>query len=112
MAKPPPSLVSLADIRAAATVLTGAVAKTDIDKSRTLLALSEDERRRSVIGEAGANIVEVYHQRVFTDLPARGTALDLVVETRDRAHLRHVLDRLTSVGFVPMLKGGHGRGTA
>ncbi len=36
-----------------------------------------------VIGGAGANVVEVYHQRVFTDVPAKGTELHLVVETRD-----------------------------
>ena len=42
----------------------------------------------NILGEAGANIVEVYHQRVFCDLPAKGALLEAVIETRDRQHLR------------------------
>ena len=30
----------------------------------------------NLLGEAGANIVEVYHQRVFSDLPAKGALLE------------------------------------
>jgi threonine dehydratase len=59
-----------------------------------------------VIGEAGANIVEVYHQRVFTDLPAKGTELHLVIETRDRAHLMATLAALTGRGYDATVKGG------
>ena len=44
-----------------------------------------------IIGKAGANVVEVYHQRVFTDVPAKGTELNLVIETRDRTHLEKVV---------------------
>lgn len=58
----------------------------------------------SVIGAAGANIVEVYHQRVFTDLPAKGTELNLVVETRDRAHLEGVVSDLRAQGYVVAVK--------
>ncbi|MEL4395705.1 hypothetical protein AAEH73_22100, partial [Shewanella algae] len=49
--------------------------------------------------EAGANIVEVYHQRVFSDLPAKAALLELVIETRDRAHLEETVTRLRSVGL-------------
>ena len=59
----------------------------------------------TAIGEAGANIVEVYHQRVFTDLPAKGTELHLVVETRDRAHLDTTITALRGAGFGVTLKG-------
>lgn len=59
----------------------------------------------TAIGEAGANIVEVYHQRVFTDLPAKGTELHLVVETRDRAHLDTTITALRGAGFGVALKG-------
>ena len=41
----------------------------------------------NLLGEAGANIVEVYHQRIFSDLPAKAALLELVIETRDREHL-------------------------
>ena len=41
----------------------------------------------AVLSRVGANIVEVSHQRIFTDLPAKAVHLEIVVETRDRAHL-------------------------
>ncbi len=66
----------------------------------------ELSRVSAVLGQAGANIVEVYHQRVFTDLPARGTELNLVIETRDRSHLEGVLARLEASGYRVVVKGG------
>ena len=60
----------------------------------------------TVIGEAGANIIEVYHQRVFTDLPAKGTELHLVIETRDRAHLQAATAALKAAGYAVIVKGG------
>lgn len=53
-----------------------------------------------VIADLGANVVEVYHQRVFTDLPAKGTELHVVIETRDRAHLHAVIDGLVGADFL------------
>jgi threonine dehydratase len=58
----------------------------------------------TVIGAGGANIVEVYHQRVFTDLPAKGTELHLVIETRDREHLNAILNALRQAGYAVALK--------
>jgi len=53
----------------------------------------------NVLGENGANVVEVYHQRVFSDLPAKGALLEVVIETRDRAHLNDTVARLRAVGL-------------
>lgn len=53
----------------------------------------------TLLAEAGANIIEVSHQRTFSDLPAKGTLLELVIETRDRAHLDDVLARLGAAGL-------------
>ena len=64
----------------------------------------ELSRVSGVLGDVGANIVEVYHQRVFTDLPARGTELNLVIETRDRSHLEAVLAQLEAVGYRVIVK--------
>ena len=41
----------------------------------------------AVLSKTGANIVEVSHQRIFTDLPAKAVLLEVVIETRDRSHL-------------------------
>ena len=57
-----------------------------------------------VIGGAGANIVEVYHQRVFTDLPAKGTELNLVIETRDATHLTDTVTALEKAGYRVVVK--------
>jgi threonine dehydratase len=53
----------------------------------------------NILGEAGANIVEVYHQRTFSDLPAKGALLEVVIETRDRQHLQETVDKLKAADF-------------
>jgi threonine dehydratase len=57
-------------------------------------------RLTRVIGEAGANIIEVVHQRVFTDLPAKGTLARIVIETRDRRHLDETVASIRAAGFT------------
>ena len=56
-------------------------------------------RVAQIIGDCGANIVEVYHQRVFSDLPAKAALLEVVIETRDRAHLVETVGKLRRAGF-------------
>ena len=58
-----------------------------------------------ILGEAEANVVEVYHQRVFTDLPAKGAELHVVIETRDRGHLERVVEALIKRGYEVEAKG-------
>jgi threonine dehydratase len=48
----------------------------------------------AVLSSAGANIVEVSHQRIFTDLPAKAVVLEIVIETRDRPHLAATIEAL------------------
>jgi len=57
----------------------------------------------SLIAEAGGNIVECYHQRLFQDVPIKHAELDVVIETRDADHVREILDRLAKAGFPPRL---------
>jgi len=45
------------------------------------------------------NIVEVYHQRVFTSLPAKDAAIDVECEARDSAQLDRLADALHAEGF-------------
>lgn len=51
------------------------------------------------IGEAGGNIVEIYHHRMFYDVPLKLAELDAVVETRDAAHSNEIMQQLESIGF-------------
>jgi threonine dehydratase len=57
----------------------------------------------TLIAEAGGNIVECYHQRLFQDVPIKHAELDVVVETRDPDHVREILARLAAAGFPPRL---------
>ena len=52
-----------------------------------------------VLSKAGANIVEVSHQRIFTDLPAKAVVLEVVIETRDRSHLEATIAALRAANL-------------
>ena len=60
----------------------------------------------AVLSQAGANIVEVAHQRIFTDLPAKAVLLEVVIETRDRSHLAATIEALRAAG-LDVEVGGH-----
>lgn len=53
----------------------------------------------AIMGAAGANIVEVQHQRLFLDMPIKRADLDFVIETRNGEHVKEVLQRLHEAGF-------------
>jgi threonine dehydratase len=50
--------------------------------------------------EHKVNIVEVYHQRIFTSLPAKDAAIDVECEARDSAQLQRLSDALDQAGFI------------
>ena len=52
-----------------------------------------------VVGEAGANLVEVVHQRLFADVGARTAEVDLTVECMDAQHRDAVLAALGAAGY-------------
>ncbi len=54
----------------------------------------------TTIGQAGGNIVEIGHQRMFLDVSARSAELEVVVETIDHDHVGRVIDALAGVGLV------------
>jgi threonine dehydratase len=47
----------------------------------------------------GVNIVEIYHQRIFTALPAKDAFIDVECEARDREHLDALVAELKQAGF-------------
>jgi len=49
--------------------------------------------------EAGANIIEVNHSRIFTRLPAKDTVIEVECEARDPETIEDVVARLEAVGF-------------
>ncbi len=54
------------------------------------------------LGELGANILEVDHKRLFLDVPAKGTRLDVTVETRDRMHADEIINAMEAEGYDPV----------
>ena len=58
-------------------------------------------RIAGLLGEIGANILEVQHGRLFLDVPAKGVSLDLTVETRGPRHAEDIIARLERAGLAP-----------
>ncbi|MEA2275421.1 MAG: threonine dehydratase [Solirubrobacteraceae bacterium] len=56
-------------------------------------------RLLSLVGEAGANLVDVEHLREGLDLHVRETAVQLVLETRGRDHAEDVLRQIGDAGY-------------
>ena len=62
-------------------------------------------RLTRVIGDAAGNIVEITHQRLFLDVPVKSAEVDVVVETRSRAHIEEILAALANAGIAVRLLG-------
>ena len=56
-------------------------------------------RLLALVGEAGANLVDVEHVREGLDLHVRETAVQLVLETRGREHADDVLQQVRRAGY-------------
>ena len=56
-------------------------------------------RITAAVAEAGANIEEVHHQRAFTTLSVQNAEVELVLQTRNHAHIDAVTARLRAQGF-------------
>ena len=54
-----------------------------------------------LIGQMGANIIEVAHNRLALDVPAKGAEFDLLIETRDAQHTQEIMDALREHGYPP-----------
>jgi threonine dehydratase len=63
------------------------------DRPGTLAALL------GVVGAAGANLVEVQHQRLFVDIGARAADVDLTIECMDAEHRDAVLGAVEAAGY-------------
>ncbi len=54
-----------------------------------------------VIGDNGANIIDVAHNRLALDVPAKGAEFDILIETRDAQHTSDVVAALAAAGYPP-----------
>ena len=54
----------------------------------------------TTIGKCGGNIVEIYHQRLFYDVPAKLAKIDAVIETRGADHVDEIITALRAAHFL------------
>lgn len=92
------------DTRLLASVLTRSLVR---EKRLTNIRIIGDDRPgllslvSKVIGDSGANIIDVAHNRLALDVPAKGAEFDITIETRDRQHTDEVIDALSQAGYTP-----------
>lgn len=98
------------------TRLLGIVLQRQLVREHRLVTLrfeSADQpgtlaRIASIIGEAGGNIIDVTHHRLFLDVPAKAADLDFTIETRDANHTESLIAALTKAGLSPRLLSASG----
>jgi len=92
------------DTRLLASVLTRELVR---DQRLVSLRIIGDDRPgllatvSRIIGDHGANIVEVAHNRLALDVPAKGAEFDIMIETRDAEHTQEIMDSLRHAGYPP-----------
>ena len=92
------------DPRLLASVLTRALVREG--RISSLRIIGDDRpgllgRVAKVIGDVGGNIIEVAHNRLALDVPAKGAEFDILIETRDAQHTQEVVDALSAAGYPP-----------
>ena len=92
----------LAHIRLRGLVRDGRMVRLRIEITDQPGALA---RLAGVIGKTGGNIIEIYHQRMFHDVPVKKADIDAVVETRNAEHVREIVQGLNAIGFPTRLLG-------
>ena len=53
----------------------------------------------AIIGALGGNIIDVVHNRLALDVPAKGAEFDIMVETRGATHAQDIRQALEEAGF-------------
>ena len=68
--------------------------------------MSTPARSRSAASAAASrgspeyvNIIEIYHQRIFTTLPAKGLTAEIECEARDGEQIDRLVDNLRAKGY-------------
>lgn len=59
-----------------------------------------------IVADAGANVVDVAHERVFLASPTQRTRLTLEIATRNLEHIEHVAARLRAAGHEVEVSSG------
>jgi len=60
-----------------------------------------------VIGRLGGNIIEVYHQRMFSNVPVRNADIDIIIESKGAGHVQEIMHALKAEGFSSRILHTH-----
>jgi len=85
----------------------GRIARLRVELTDTPGALA---KVAALIGESGGNIIEVAHQRLFSDVPVKFAEIDVMVETTGNAHVADLIERLRAAGFPTRALGSLAEG--
>ena len=85
----------------------GRIARLRIELTDTPGALA---KVAALIGESGGNIIEVAHQRLFSDVPVKFAEIDVMVETTGNAHVAELIEHLRHAGFSTRALGSLAEG--
>jgi threonine dehydratase len=92
--------LTLAAIMERGLARSGRLARLTVELRDLPGALAQVTARLAALG---ANIEEVHHQRTFTQLPLQTAEVELVLQTRNHAHVQEVVKELGGAGFNPRL---------
>ena len=87
----------LAEIIERGMVRSGRLARLRIDVRDVPGALADVA---TLLGQLGANIDEVQHQRAFSSLSVERAQIEVVVQTRGLAHIEKIIGTMRSRGYV------------
>ncbi len=76
-------------------------AVSNLETSGVVNAFWQAEIQATSSGKMGANIIEVAHNRLALDVPAKGAEFDIMIETRDAKHTQEIIDALSAAGYPP-----------
>jgi threonine dehydratase len=60
-------------------------------------------RVTQAVGDHGGNILDVFHRRLSTNVPAKSATLELSFEARDAAHAVGIVAAIRAAGFEPTI---------
>lgn len=87
----------LANILNRSLVREGRIARLRIEITDTPGELA---RVAGIVGQGGANIIDVSHQRIFGQVSVKSAQLRLALETRDATHMQEIVTGLRAAGYA------------
>ncbi len=91
--------------------LLSSILMRDLARQRRLARLrialmdvpGELTRVSAAIGLAGGNVIDIAYHKVFNDLPAKETHIDISVEATGPEHMDHIIETLKAEGLHPVI---------